>query len=66
MRDDRRRLEHVLEAISQIERYAVRGEKAFRGDELIQSWMVRHIQIIGGLLGPCRRNCGTVTQRFHG
>lgn len=47
MRDDRRRLEHVLEAISQIERYAVRGEKAFRGDELIQSWMVRHIQIIG-------------------
>ncbi len=47
MRDDRRRLEHIFQAISHIERYAVRGEKAFRSDELIQNWMVWHIQIIG-------------------
>lgn len=47
MRDDRARLRHILEAIAHIEKYAARGEKAFRSDELIQSWMVRHLQIIG-------------------
>lgn len=47
MRDDLERLRHILEAIAQIDKYAARGEKAFRGDELIQNWMVRHLQIIG-------------------
>lgn len=47
MRDDRKRLQHILEAIAHIERYAARGEKAFRSDELIQNWMVRHLQVIG-------------------
>ena len=28
------------------ERYAVQGKKAFEGNELIQSWIVRHLQII--------------------
>ncbi len=61
MRDDRRRLQHILEAITHIERYAGRGEKAFRSDELIQNWMVRHIQIIGEAaraLSPGRMNAG--------
>ena len=47
MRDDRERLVHMLEAIERIERYAARGEQAFRRDELIQTWMVRNIQVIG-------------------
>jgi len=47
MRDDKARLTDILEAIERIEDYAIRGEEAFRSDELIQSWMVRHIQIIG-------------------
>ena len=47
MRDPRERLRHILEAIAQIERYASRGRQAFEGDELIQSWVVRRLQIIG-------------------
>lgn len=47
MRDVRERLLDILEAIGRIERYAVRGKAAFESDELIQVWMVSHIQIIG-------------------
>ena len=47
MRDPRERLRDVLEAIERIERYAARGRDAFEGDELLQSWFVRHLQIIG-------------------
>src|SRR4030095_5949561 len=31
----------------QIERYAYRGREAFKADQLLQSWFVRHLQIIG-------------------
>ena len=37
----------MLEAIERIEKYATRGEEAFRLDELIQTWMVQNIQVIG-------------------
>ena len=47
MRDPRERLEDILEAIGHIGRYAARGREAFEADELIQSWFVRHLQIIG-------------------
>lgn len=47
MRDPRERLRDILEAIGNIERYAVRGRQAFENDELIQNWFVRHLQIIG-------------------
>ena len=47
MRDPEERLRDMLEAIAYIERYAVRGREAFERDELIQNWMVRHLQIIG-------------------
>jgi uncharacterized protein with HEPN domain len=47
VRDPRERLQDMLVAISHIERYAVRGRQAFTNDELIQSWFVRHFQIIG-------------------
>ena len=47
MRDDRERLLDILESIERIQKYAVRGRKAFESDELIQTWMVHHIQIIG-------------------
>lgn len=58
MRDARERLRHILEAMARIDRYAARGEEAFRRDELIQAWMVQHLQIIGeaarALPGPFR------------
>lgn len=47
MRDPRERLRDILEAIGCIERYAARGRQAFREDELIQNWFVRHLQIVG-------------------
>jgi uncharacterized protein with HEPN domain len=47
MRDNRERLLDILEAIERIEKYATRGEEAFRLDELIQTWMVQNIQVIG-------------------
>ena len=47
MRDPRERLQDILEAIDNIQRYATTGREAFEKDELIQSWCVRHLQIIG-------------------
>ena len=47
MRDDQGRLQDILEAIERIEKYAVRGKKAFDEDELLQTWVVHNIQIIG-------------------
>jgi uncharacterized protein with HEPN domain len=47
VRDDRARLEDILQAIGSIARYAVRGRPAFDRDELVQSWMVYHLTLIG-------------------
>jgi uncharacterized protein with HEPN domain len=47
MRQDGERLQDILEAIGQIERYALRGKDAFQTDELVQIWMVHHLQVIG-------------------
>ncbi len=47
MRDDRERLLDILEAIERIEQYAHLGREAFTQDELVQVWMVHHIEIIG-------------------
>ncbi|HEY0547467.1 MAG TPA: HepT-like ribonuclease domain-containing protein [Pyrinomonadaceae bacterium] len=47
MRDDRERLLDVQEAIERIEKYAARGREAFEQDELIQTWVLHHLQLIG-------------------
>ncbi len=47
MRDDRERLLDTQEAIERIGRDAQRGRAAFDQDELIQTWIVHHLQIIG-------------------
>lgn len=47
MRDDRERLLDIAEAIERIERYTVRGRSAFEEDELIQTWVLHHLQLIG-------------------
>lgn len=47
MRDDRERLLDIVEAIERIEKYTVRGRTAFDEDELIQTWVLHHLQIIG-------------------
>lgn len=47
MRDDRARLLDMLEAIEKIERYAGVDKTVYEHDELIQTWMVYNVQIIG-------------------
>ncbi|MBW4533711.1 MAG: DUF86 domain-containing protein [Pleurocapsa minor HA4230-MV1] len=47
MRNDVERLRDILEAISQIEKYAIQGQTEFQNNELIQVWVVHHLQIIG-------------------
>ncbi len=47
MRSDKERLHHIWDAIERIEKYAEKGKNVFLEDELIQNWMLRHLQIIG-------------------
>jgi uncharacterized protein with HEPN domain len=47
MRDDRQRLLDVQEAIEQIEKYTDQGRDAFDQNELIQTWVIHYLQIIG-------------------
>lgn len=47
MRSERERLLDILEAIERIEKYAEEGKDTFEADELIQTWIVHHITIIG-------------------
>jgi uncharacterized protein with HEPN domain len=47
MRDDTERVRDIQEAIARIEKYSVRGRQVFNEDELIQTWIMQHLQIIG-------------------
>ena len=47
MRREGERLRDILEAIEAIERYASQGRTAFDEQELIQVWIVHHLQVIG-------------------
>jgi len=47
MRDDNERLLDILESIENIEKYAVRGKNVFENDELVQTWILHHLQILG-------------------
>lgn len=50
MRDDATRIQDALEAIERIEKYSCKGRKAFDEDELIQTWIVYHLQILAEAL----------------
>lgn len=43
MREDRDRLQDILDAIKKIDRYAKRGRRLFEEDELVHTWMIHHI-----------------------
>ncbi|HTW90107.1 MAG TPA: DUF86 domain-containing protein [bacterium] len=51
MRSDRERLLDILEAIEQIEKYVGKGRAAIERDELLQTWFVHHVQVIGEAAG---------------
>lgn len=47
MRDDRERLADILEAIDRIDKYAVLGRTALESEDLLQTWVVHHLMILG-------------------
>jgi len=47
MRDDRERLIDIQQSIAAINKYAKKGRAVFEAEELIQTWIVHHLQIIG-------------------
>jgi len=47
MRDDPERLRDILKAIDQILTKTVGGKSAFDNDEMLQVWVIHHLQIIG-------------------
>ena len=47
MRSDTERLIDIQEGISKIEKYVARGKNTFFDDELVQTWVLFHLQIIG-------------------
>ncbi len=47
MRNEPERLQDILDAIIAIDRYSRQGYDAFINQELIQVWIVHHLQIIG-------------------
>lgn len=47
MRNDVERIKDIAEAIAAIEKYAARGRDAFEADELMQTWIIHHLLILG-------------------
>jgi uncharacterized protein with HEPN domain len=47
MRHGWERLQDILEAIERIERYVQQGRDTFDHNELVQVWIIHHIQVIG-------------------
>ena len=47
MRSDDDRLQDVLDAIKRIEKHAARGKAEFYRDELLQTWILHHLLIVG-------------------
>ncbi len=47
MRSDIERLKDIGEAVAAVEKYAAKGRDAFEKDELIQTWILHHLLILG-------------------
>jgi uncharacterized protein with HEPN domain len=47
MRDDRERLGDILTAIDRILDKAGQGKETFDADEMLQVWVLHHLQIVG-------------------
>lgn len=47
MRRDDERLKDILEAIEKVDKYVQHGKDAYLSEELLQTWIVHHILIVG-------------------
>ena len=61
MRSDWERIRDIQEAIAKIEKYSIQGKKEFFDNELIQSWVLLQLQIIG----EAARSMSTQTKEKH-
>ena len=50
VRSERQRLLDALEALERIEKYAAHGRERFDQDELVQTWIIHHLEILGEAL----------------
>jgi len=47
VRDDSQRLDDIRAAIGKIEERLPSSEEVFQGDEMIQVWVIHHLQVAG-------------------
>jgi uncharacterized protein with HEPN domain len=47
MRSDRERLLDMLDAIEAIKKYASKGRASFDAEELVQTWIIHHLMLLG-------------------
>lgn len=47
MRSDPERLRDMLDTIDAIKKYAARGRAAFDAEELVQTWIIHHLLLMG-------------------
>jgi uncharacterized protein with HEPN domain len=47
VRSDRERLLDIAESIDRIFRYTEQGRSVFERDELVQTWIIHHLEILG-------------------
>ncbi len=66
MKRTRERLQDILDAIAQIEKHSKGGRASFDTSELIQIWMVHHLEIIGEAVRAIDPTFETNIRRFRG
>ncbi|MFA4922686.1 MAG: HepT-like ribonuclease domain-containing protein [Ignavibacteriaceae bacterium] len=62
MRNQIEWIKDIFDAIVQIEKYSLKGEDVFQKDELIQTWMVHHLQLIGE---AANKVSGDITKKYR-
>jgi uncharacterized protein with HEPN domain len=64
MRDPRERLRDILDAVAAVQKYVPLGRERFDQDELVQTWILHHLQVIGEaaavLPADMRRRCPSI------
>jgi uncharacterized protein with HEPN domain len=54
VRENRERVLDILEAIERIEKYGRGGREEFEQNELVQIWILHHLQILGEAVNALR------------
>lgn len=66
MRSDRERLLDITQAVERINKYTRHGRKEFESQELVQTWVIHHFEIIGEAAGRTHTNFASLTLRCRG